>query len=110
MKEYHYIMGSDDNIYEFFWLAQVNGQSESDPERKLAYLNYEKVVEIGEQNIKANKNILAKAYAWLGRYEQQKRKNYAKALDWFDKLLDIDPTNEEARQSCEQLKKQMNNS
>ena len=103
-------MSSDNNIYEFFWLAQVNGQSDSDPERKLAFLNYEKVVEIGEQNIKANKNILARAYDWLGRYEHQKRKNYAKALDWFDKLLDIEPTNEEARQSREQLKKQLNNS
>lgn len=101
-------MGNEDNIYEFFWLAQVNGQSDSDPERKLACLNYEKVVEIGEQNIKANKNMLLKAYAWLGKYEQQKRKNYARALDWFVKMLEIEPGNEEARQSCEQLKKQMN--
>jgi tetratricopeptide (TPR) repeat protein len=71
----------------------------------LAIPHYLKVVEIGETDTTGNsKRQLIEAYGYLAGYEANENKNYAKAIEYFEKLLLLDPNNEQAKKYVQILK------
>jgi hypothetical protein len=48
--------------------------------------------------------MLGKAYGYLGGYEANTRKDYPASLAWFEKLLQADPENADAKRYIEILK------
>lgn len=82
-----------ENIYGYFWRAQVNAAVDTSLTLGLAVPHYERMIEIGEKNQHANKAMLLKAYAYLGGYEANTTKNYQKSLGWFRKYNEMDASN-----------------
>jgi tetratricopeptide (TPR) repeat protein len=78
--------------------AYINDRMESDRNniKGLAKPFYEQYIQIitakGAPNDKT-KPKLANAYVYLGQYAEFKEKDEAKALDFFNKAKDLDPTN-----------------
>lgn len=79
-----------EDIYGYYWRAQANASIDTSMANSLAIPYYRKVVEIGEKNKEANKNMLLKAYGYLGGYEANITKDYKVSLEWFEKYLAIE--------------------
>ena len=74
-------------------------------EQGLAIPHYLKVVEIGEADTTGNsRRQLIEAYGYLAGYEVNENKNYTKAIEYFEKLLQLDPDNEQAKKNVQILK------
>jgi tetratricopeptide (TPR) repeat protein len=96
-----------EDIYGYYWRAQANAAIDTSMQEGLAIPFYNKVVEIGEKDMTKNKNMLQKAYGYLGGYEANIRKDYAASLSWFEKYQQIDPENKEVAGYIETIKKWM---
>jgi tetratricopeptide (TPR) repeat protein len=74
-------------------------------EQGLAIPLYSKVVEIGETDTTGgSKKQLIEAYGYLAGYEANENKAYDKAIAYFEKLLKLDPDNEQAKKYVQILK------
>ena len=94
-----------ENIYGYYWRAQVNAAMDTSLALGLAVPHYEKVIELGEQNTEANKAMLLKAYGYLGGYEANVNKDYEKSIGYFEKFLELEPSNADANRYINLLKK-----
>jgi cytochrome c-type biogenesis protein CcmH/NrfG len=66
------------------------------------------VVEIGELDTTgSSKRQLIESYGYLAGYETNQNKNYGKAIEYFEKLLQLDPNNEQAKKYVQILKETM---
>ena len=52
-----------------------------------------------------NKNILERAYGYLGSYGANIKKDYPASLGYFDKVIELDPDNNDAIRYSEILHK-----
>ncbi len=93
-----------ENIYGYYWRGLINAAIDTGMTTGNAVPHYVKVVELGEKDMTANKNMLAKAYGYLGAYEANSTKDFEKALSWFEKFLVIDRDNADALRYTETLK------
>lgn len=94
-----------EDIYGYYWRAQNNAAIDTGMVLGSAVPYYQKVTELGEKTPESSKKMLLKAYGFLGGYEANTRKDYAKSLEWFDKYLALDPANENALRYAEMLRK-----
>jgi tetratricopeptide (TPR) repeat protein len=85
-----------DNIFGYYWRAQANAAIDTSFLEGLAVPHYMKAIELGEKDKVVNKNMLSKAYGYLGGYEANTRKDYKASLAWFERFLELDPTNADA--------------
>ena len=71
--------------------------------------HYIKVIEIDRQDTTSStsRNHLIEAYGYLAAYEANHEKNYETAIDYFEKLLMLDPNNNGARKYLDILKKDL---
>jgi hypothetical protein len=88
-----YTVEYPDNIFGYYWRAQVNAAIDTSMTLALAIPHYQKVVEIGETDKEKHKRMLVKAYGYLGGYEANITKNYPRSLEWFEKYLLLDNAN-----------------
>lgn len=94
--------------------ARINVYLESEAEKKgLAKPYYEKFLELSEPELekadqRAKSNVMT-AYAYLGEYyaKYQEPADYAKALQYFEKILALDPENENVKITIENIKAAM---
>ena len=49
--------------------------------------------------------MLLKAYGYLGGYEANIRKDYVQSFMWFEKFLELDGENSDAKRYAETLRK-----
>lgn len=96
-----------DQIYGYLYRAKSNTFIDSSMEKGLAVPFYMKVLEIGEKDEQKNKGALKLAYEYLGAYEANITKDYSASLNYFNRLLEIDPGNEDAVKNTQLLKKWM---
>jgi tetratricopeptide (TPR) repeat protein len=95
-------------VFGYYWRARSNAAIDSTMEEGLAFPLYLKVVEIGETDTTGNsKTQLIEAYRYLAGYEANENKAYEKAITYFEKLLRLDPDNEQAKKYIEILKQTM---
>ncbi|HEX6168760.1 MAG TPA: tetratricopeptide repeat protein [Chitinophagaceae bacterium] len=92
-------------VFGYYWRGRSNAAIDSTMEQGLAIPHYMKVVEIGEMDTTGNsKRQLIEAYGYLAGYEANESKNYIKAIEYFEKLLRLDPDNEQAKKYVQILK------
>ena len=95
-------------LFGYYWRARSNAAIDTTMEQGLAIPHYLKVVEIGEMDTTGNsKRQLIESYGYVAGYETNHNKNYGKAIEYFEKLLKLDPDNEQAKKYVQILKETM---
>ncbi|HRE38402.1 MAG TPA: hypothetical protein PK092_08145 [Chitinophagaceae bacterium] len=94
-----------EDIFGYYWRAQSNAAIDTSLIEGLAVPHYIRVTEIGEKDKEKNKKMLLKAYGYLGGYEANARKDYVQSLMWFEKYLELDSENADAKRYAETLRK-----
>lgn len=93
----------------WFWLARTCAALDPDQTQALAQPNYEKVVSMimaDSANISASrKKQLVEAYVYLG-FAQLNKKNEQLAKEYFEKVLQIQPENQQAKDGLSSLEPQ----
>jgi len=94
-----------DQVFGFYWRGRSSAAIDSTMEKGLAIPYYSKVVEIGETDTTGkSKTQLVEAYGYLAGYEANQNKDFTKAIEYFEKLLILDPGNEQAKKNVQILK------
>ncbi len=91
-------------VIGYIWEANTKVQLDPDSEQGLAKPYFEKVIEKGSSNVEKNKKDIISAYRYLGYYYYNK-KEYAMALESYEKLLGLIPGDEETIKAIDILKK-----
>ncbi|HJS55831.1 MAG TPA: tetratricopeptide repeat protein [Chitinophagaceae bacterium] len=95
-------------VFGYYWRGRSSAAIDSTMEQGLAIPHYLKVVGIGELDTTGNsKRQLIESYGYLAGYEANQNKNYVKAIEYFEKLLQLDPYNEQAKKYVQILKETM---
>ena len=95
-------------VFGYYWRGRSSAAIDSTMEKGLAIPYYSKVVEIGETDTTGkSKTQLVEAYGYLAGYEANENRNYSKAIEYFERLLRIDPENEQAKKYLQILKETM---
>ena len=95
-------------LFGYYWRARSNAAIDTTMEQGLAIPHYLKVIEIGELDTTgSSKRQLIESYGYLAGYETNQNKNYGKAIEYFEKLLQLDPSNEQAKKYVQILKETM---
>lgn len=96
-----------DQPYGFYWLARSYAAQDSEMEEGLAVPHYHKLIEVLQQDASNPnyKNWMVEAYGFLAAYQANQQKNYTEAINYFQKVLELDPSNDEARKYIDILEK-----
>jgi tetratricopeptide (TPR) repeat protein len=106
-----YIAKYPEQGFGYYWQARSNAAIDSTMEQGLAIPIYQKLIEVigNKTDDQNNKKWLIEAYGYLAAYETNTKKNYAEAVDYFEKLLQVDPENADAKKYITVLEKRMQN-
>ncbi len=87
-----------EQAYGYYWRAMNNAAIDTAMTEGRAIPHYQKLLEvIGEDLTTANhKKWKISAYNYLAAYETNTLKNYEQAIDYFNKIIELDPANEDA--------------
>lgn len=95
-----------DQDFGYYWQARSNAAIDSLMEKGSAIPHYIKVVEIGEKDTSSNlKKHLIEAYGYLATYQANQLKDYEAAINYFEKILALDPENDQVKKYMEVLQK-----
>ena len=83
--------------YGYTWKANTKALQDPDSKKGLAKPYFEKVVELFSGESNKYKSDLIKAYNYLGAYYQLVAKDKTKAAENWNKLLSLDPGNQQAK-------------
>jgi cytochrome c-type biogenesis protein CcmH/NrfG len=73
--------------------------------------HYHELIKVAEKDtaVQLNKKYLGEAYGYLATYAANQKEDYAAAISYFEKLLEVDPGNDDARKYIEILEKRTAN-
>lgn len=88
--------------YGYYWRARANAAIDTALEWGLAIPHYQSLIQLLDKPLDSlsasDKKWLVESYMYLASYEVNTNKDYAAAIDWFTRLLEVDPANETASQ------------
>jgi tetratricopeptide (TPR) repeat protein len=104
-----YISKYPNQSFGYYWQAKSRALQDKDMSQGLAVEAYQKLVEVLEKNPNdANfKKWIVEAYAYLASYETNTQKDYAEAVNYFEKVLQVDPENTDAKKYIDMLEKNL---
>lgn len=93
--------------YGFYWRARSNALMDSTMETGSAIPHYRQLITVIEKDTAdaTNKKWLIEAYGYIAAYETNKEKNYENAIEYLEKVLQLDPANKNAREYITLLEK-----
>ncbi len=96
-----------EQTFGYYWAARSNAAIDTSMENGLAIPDYEKVIDLTlkEAPEQRNKKWLIEAYGYIAAYNANVRKDYREAVDYLEKVIELDPRNESAKNYIEILKK-----
>lgn len=94
-----------DQVYGPLMRARANALRDTTMELGLAVPHYQKLAEVAAKDSVKNKQLLLMAYQYLGAYEATVTKNYNASLEYYDKVLAINPNDAEAEKNANILSK-----
>lgn len=92
-------------VYGYYWKMRSLMLIDSTMEKGLAVPDAEKFISIAETDKVKNKSTLITAYGYLAGYNANIKKDFPKAIEYLDKIIEIDPTNVDAPKNKEILQK-----
>lgn len=119
-KDYH-VADSLFTLYEtkypkeefgYYWSARSSAAIDTTMEQGLAIPHYKGLIDLADADTTAHisKKHLVEAYGYIAAYMANTEKNYESAIDHFEKLLELDPQNDDARKYVAILKKNLSGS
>jgi len=99
-----------DQTYGYYWRARSNAAMDTALETGIAIPYYEKLIEVAlkDSGNAANKKLLIQAYGYIAACKANKDKQYKEALSYYDKVLVLDPANNNAERYKAVLEKLIN--
>lgn len=92
-------------VYGHYWSFRSLSVIDSTMELGLAIPDCEKFISIAEVDKSKNKSTLITAYGYLAGYTANVKKDLALASSYLDKIIEIDPNNQDAIKNREILQK-----
>jgi hypothetical protein len=92
-------------VYGHYWSFRSLSVIDSTMEQGLAIPDCEKFISIAEVDKSKNKSTLITAYGYLAGYTANIKKDLALASSYLDKIIEIDPNNQDAIKNREILQK-----
>ncbi len=94
-----------DEVYGHYWSFRALSVVDSTMEQGLAIPDATKFIEIAEQDKVKNKSTLITAYGYLAGYHANVKKDFATAISFLDKIIEVDPANADAIKNRDILQK-----
>ena len=99
-----------DEVYGHYWSFRSLSVIDSTMENGLAIPDCQKFIEVAESDKVKNKNTLITAYGYMAGYNANVKKDFATAITFLDKILEVDPANADATKNKEILQKALSKS
>ncbi len=99
-----------EQIYGYLWRARCNALMDTTMEMGLAVPHYVNLVKVAVKDSVKNSAILLRAYQYLGAYEANITKNYSASLEYYNKLISLNPDDSEAQRNAAILRKRIGDS
>lgn len=101
-----------DHVFGPYWRARANAAIDTTMTQGLAVPYYEQMISIAEKDTSnaTNRRYLAEAYGYIAAYVANEKKDFPTAIDYFEKLLVVDPGNDDAKRYIEILERNVNSS
>jgi tetratricopeptide (TPR) repeat protein len=102
-----YVAKYPEQSFGYYWQARSNASIDKDMKDGLAIPVYKKLIDVLQADT-ANTNYkkwMVEALAYLAAYEANTQKDYSEAVDYFEKVLQIDPENADAKRYIAILEK-----
>lgn len=98
-----------DQDFGYYWRARSDAAIDTAMTTGMAIPQYMKLIEIdGKDSTKAtNRKHLIESYGYVAAYKANTQKDYAGAIDFFERLLALDPGNADAARYVAILKKNL---
>jgi tetratricopeptide (TPR) repeat protein len=98
-----------DQDFGYYWRARTDAAIDTAMATGMAIPQYMKLIELdGKDSTKAtNRKHLVEAYGYIAAYKANTQKDYAGAIDYFGRLLALDPGNADAARYVGILKKNL---
>lgn len=95
--------------FGYYWRARSASAIDTSMQLGIAVPHYLKLIEIAGKDTasKANKKHLVESYGYIAAYKANTQKDYNGAIDYFEKLLVLDPGNRDAQRYVDILKKNL---
>lgn len=102
-----YIEKYPEQTFGYYWRAKADVLIDTSMQYGLAAPHFEKLIELENKNNPENQNKkwLIEAYGYLAAYEANTLKDYPAAMDDLEKVIFLDPENENAKKYISILKK-----
>jgi len=96
-----------DQCFGYYWRARSDAAIDTSMSTGMAVPHYLRIIEIDGKDTanKTNKKHLIESYGYIAAYRANTQKDYPGAIDYFEKLLELDPGNTDARKYVAILKK-----
>lgn len=100
-----------DQTFGYYWRARTNAAIDTAMDRGIAIPHYEDMIAVALKDTANanNKKWLIEAYGYIAAYKVNAEKKYDTALELYDKILELDPANNDAEKYKEILEKIMAN-
>jgi tetratricopeptide (TPR) repeat protein len=104
-----YVAKYPDQSFGYYWQAKSKALQDKDMKEGLAIDAYKKLIEVLEKTpTDPNyKKWIVDAYGYLAAYEANTEQNYAEAKGYFEKVLEVDPENADAKKYIDILDKSL---
>ncbi|HEV7331496.1 MAG TPA: tetratricopeptide repeat protein [Flavisolibacter sp.] len=107
-----YVAKYPEQSFGYYWRARVNAVRDTGMKEGLAIPHYQKLVDVlqSEEPNENNKKWLLEAYNYMAAYETNTTKNYDAAINYFDKVLELNPEDADAKKYKAMLEKTVSSS
>jgi Tfp pilus assembly protein PilF len=98
-----------DQDFGYYWRARSDAAIDTSMTTGMAIPHYLKLIEIAAKDTtsRTNRKHLVESYGYIAAYKANAEKDYSGAIDYFEKLLDLDPGNSDAQRYISILKKNL---
>jgi tetratricopeptide (TPR) repeat protein len=95
--------------FGYYWRARSNAAIDTAMEQGLAISHYHKLIEVIAKDTltTTDKKWMKEAFGYLAGYAANTEKDYPEAISYFEKLLAIDPSDEQVQRNIEILEKNL---
>lgn len=99
-----------DQDFGYYWRARSNVAIDTAMALGLAIPHYLKVIEIAEKDTtnELNRKRLVEGYGYIASYKANHDKDYAASMEYFEKVVALQPENADAKKYVAILKKMVN--